>query len=104
MQSQPQVTRAHSFESSDRGFGRPAPIDQIGPQHVVQRGNTPRRALFPPPFPLCGQMAETENLKVRFGVMVTTRALSKLAANGDADAQFRLGYRFAFRKDSAVGT
>jgi TPR repeat protein len=31
--------------------------------------------------------------------MVTTRALSKLAANGDADAQFRLGYRFAFCKD-----
>jgi hypothetical protein len=31
--------------------------------------------------------------------MVTTRALSKLAANGDSDAQFRLGYRFAFCKD-----
>src|SRR6516225_8327156 len=31
--------------------------------------------------------------------MVTTRALSKLAASGDADAQFRLGYRFAFSKD-----
>jgi uncharacterized protein len=31
--------------------------------------------------------------------MVTTRALSKLAASGDADAQFRLGYRFAFCKD-----
>ena len=31
--------------------------------------------------------------------MVTTRALSKLAANGDTDAQFRLGYRFAFCKD-----
>ena len=44
-------------------------------------------------------MAETENLKARFAVMVTTRALSKLAANGDADAQFRLGYRFAFGKD-----
>jgi len=44
-------------------------------------------------------MAETENLKARLAVMVTTRALSKLAANGDADAQFRLGYRFAFCKD-----
>ena len=31
--------------------------------------------------------------------MVTTRALWKLAASGDADAQFRLGYRFAFCKD-----
>jgi len=31
--------------------------------------------------------------------MVTTRALSNLAASGDADAQFRLGYRFAFCKD-----
>jgi TPR repeat protein len=31
--------------------------------------------------------------------MVTTRALSKLAASGEADAQFRLGYRFAFCKD-----
>ena len=31
--------------------------------------------------------------------MVTTRALSKLAASGDADAQFRLGYQFAFSKD-----
>ena len=31
--------------------------------------------------------------------MITTRALSKLAASGDADAQFRLGYRFAFCKD-----
>ena len=31
--------------------------------------------------------------------MVTTRTLSKLAANGDSDAQFRLGYRFAFCKD-----
>ena len=32
-------------------------------------------------------------------VMVTTESLSKLAASGDADAQFRLGYRFAFCKD-----
>ena len=31
--------------------------------------------------------------------MVTTKALSKLAASGDADAQFRLGYRFAFSRD-----
>ena len=31
--------------------------------------------------------------------MITTRALSKLAASGDADAQFRLGYRFALGRD-----
>ena len=31
--------------------------------------------------------------------MITTTALLRLAARGDADAQFRLGYRFAFCKD-----
>ena len=99
MQSQPQITNAHSFEWSDRGFGRPAPSIRSG-RSTSSRGGTPRAGpCSPPPFPLCGQMAETENLKARFGVMVTTRPLSKLAANGDADAQFRLGYRFAFCKD-----
>ena len=44
VQSQPQVTSAHSFEWSDRGFGRPTPIDQTGRQYVDQRGNTPRKA------------------------------------------------------------
>ena len=31
--------------------------------------------------------------------METTKALSKLADRGDPDAQFRLGYRFAFCRD-----
>ena len=31
--------------------------------------------------------------------MITTTALLKLAASGDADAQFRSGYRFAFCHD-----
>lgn len=31
--------------------------------------------------------------------MITTAALSKLAASGDAESQFRLGYRLAFCKD-----
>jgi TPR repeat protein len=31
--------------------------------------------------------------------MITTKALSKLAESGDADAQFRLGYRSAFCED-----
>jgi TPR repeat protein len=99
MQSQPQITNAHSLEWSDRGSGRPAPSIRADRNVSCRGGNTPRRALFPPPFPHCGQMAETENLKARFAVMVTTRELSKLAANGDSDAQFRLGYRFAFCKD-----
>jgi hypothetical protein len=46
---------AHSFEWSNRRFDRPARIDQTGPLRVAQRGNTPRRALFPFLFPLCGQ-------------------------------------------------
>jgi TPR repeat protein len=31
--------------------------------------------------------------------MITTKARSKLVASGDADAQFRSGYRFAFCDD-----
>ena len=63
-------------------------------------GGTPRAGpCSPRRSPHCGQMAETENLKARVTVVVTTRALSKLAANGDSDAQFRLGYRCAFSKD-----
>src|SRR5512134_3818452 len=33
-------------------FGRPAPVDQTGRQYVDQRGNTPRKALFPSVPPL----------------------------------------------------
>jgi uncharacterized protein len=71
------------------------------PRRREQRRKGSKRSgpCSPAPFPRCGQMAETGNLKARIGVVVTTRALSKLAANGDSDAQFRLGYRFAFCKD-----
>jgi len=43
--------------------------------------------------------ALSEGLSEREDIVVTTRALSKLAASGDADAQFRLGYRCAFCRD-----